>query len=181
MALLEELLKSSRAHPQSVIVALIALIVVGAVGGGLWIHNLQSMLESRDALQKQELALVTERMKDGLYRLEERVDILDETVKHHQVFLEETSSKLKQLAKGRGSIEVNHQIEQIADDLQRSKEQLDAVRKVDLRYALTTRSNITGSAGPPLSARPSRSTPFMLIAVAIVVIGGFWMGIVLYK
>ncbi len=91
MALLEELLKSSRAHPQSVIVALIAVIVVRAVGGGLWIHNLQSMLESRDALQKQELALVTERMKDGLYRLEERVDILDETVKHHQVFLEETS------------------------------------------------------------------------------------------
>jgi hypothetical protein len=181
MALLEELLKSSRAHPQSVIVALVAVIVVGTLGGGIWIHNLQSMLESRDALRQQELAVLTQRTKEGLDRLEARINVLDETVKHHQVFLEETSSRLRELTKRNRSAEVNRQLEQIATELHDQKNQLDTPRTVLFRESSATRTSLTGSSGRPLTGPSDLLKLIVLAIIATSLAGVSWIAIRLYR
>jgi hypothetical protein len=178
MALLEELLKSSKTHSQSVIVALVAIIAVGTVGGGLWLHNLQSELQNLDALHKQEMALTKKDALVTLHGLEERIGILDEAVKRHQALLEQTGSRLKRLSTQQHSASASHEIEQIAEDLSRSREDLDMKRSEGLRFAEISRSNLTGSGRTPTPA--PRRGPLPLMVLAIIAIRVFGAGIWFY-
>jgi hypothetical protein len=187
MALLEELLKSAKAHPQTVIVALIAVIAVGSLAGGLWIHNLQSMLDSRDALREQELALVRQKcdnkealLKEDFSRLKARLDYLNEAVKHHELFLDGETSELKQLNNQPSSAALNRRIDQIANDLNRSKEQLVNARTVLLSFEEITRTDLTGAA--PNAAAPSSAVLLIVLIVLVFLATGItWVGIRLYK
>jgi Tfp pilus assembly protein PilO len=66
VGLLEEILKYSNRHAESVIVILLGLIVVGSSGGGMWIHNLQE--ENR--LTEREFQLKERDLKSQISELE---------------------------------------------------------------------------------------------------------------
>ena len=177
MVLLDELLKSSKTHSQVVNVALVAVIAVGTVGGGLWLHNLQSVLESQDAMHKQAMALAQKNAVLTLHELELRLGILDEAVKRHQALLEQTSSKLKQVSNQQHSASSSREIRQIADDLSRSREDLDAKRHDAARIAEISISNFTGSAGAsPSAPHPGLLTLMVLATIAVGIFGtGIWL------
>lgn len=61
MSLLEKLLDRGSEKPELVIATLIGVIVVGSLGGTLWIHSLQSALSERDALFRARLVSIEER------------------------------------------------------------------------------------------------------------------------
>lgn len=63
MSLLEELLRYSKHHAQTVIVVLIGLNLVGSVGGWLWIQSANSNLSVMQNLQNQRLAEIEERYR----------------------------------------------------------------------------------------------------------------------
>ena len=169
MSLIEELLKSSKTHSQSVIAGLVAIIAVGTAGGGMWINNLKTALESQDALHKQELVLATKDCKEKLARLhqlDEQVNVIDEAIKQHETSLHDTSSKLKQLT-SRDRSRTSLQIEQIADELDRSSKQLEHDRSLGLRLAATTISDLTGSSHG--AQQLPRSSTWRLILVLILI------------
>ena len=50
MSLIDLLLKFTERQPGTVVAALLGVIVVGSVGGGFWISNLQSALNLKEAM-----------------------------------------------------------------------------------------------------------------------------------
>ncbi len=77
MGLLEQILKLAKKNPEVIIAVLLGIIVVGSVGGGLWINALQSTLTERDALVQERLKLIDERYKTNLYLLSGKVSNID--------------------------------------------------------------------------------------------------------
>jgi predicted nucleic acid-binding Zn-ribbon protein len=136
------------------------------------------MLENQDAMHKQAVALTQKNAELTLHELKLSLGMLDEAVKRHQALLEQTSSKLKQLSNQQHSASSSREIQQIADDLSHSREDLDAKRHDAARIAEISISNLTGSAGaPPSAVRPGLLT---LMVLAIIAVGIFGAGIWLY-
>jgi len=187
MDFLETLLKYADVHAKTIIVSLIAVMAVGAVGGGISIHNLRDTVESQAALRKQQIDSLKQEQSSRiasitstLYELEKRVNVLDETVKEHEVFLDQTNSRLKQVARQVHSTEVKHEIEQIADDLTLSKERLGTPRAIALRSLATTRSNLTGLTQRPPPRRPNFLVPAIIVAILLIAL--VWIVIrIIYK
>lgn len=66
LSLIEALLKYSNKHSSSIIVTLLGIMIVGGIGGGLWIQNLNSVIVERNKLEEQRLALADERQGTAL-------------------------------------------------------------------------------------------------------------------
>ena len=71
MALLNDLIGFIDQQPRTVAVALLAVLAVGGVGGGLWISNLNSAVEEMDSIWEQRLALAEERNTNATVVLHE--------------------------------------------------------------------------------------------------------------
>ncbi len=65
MGFLDTLIKFSDAHARSVIVILIGIIVVGAIGGGLWIQSLKASLNEHEEIKDSRIELIEERYRLG--------------------------------------------------------------------------------------------------------------------
>ena len=62
MGFLEEVLRYGDQHAKGVVLALLALLMAGGAGGGLYIANLQTILAERDKLLEQRVQLVEQRL-----------------------------------------------------------------------------------------------------------------------
>jgi predicted unusual protein kinase regulating ubiquinone biosynthesis (AarF/ABC1/UbiB family) len=71
---LARLLEFSKKHSEQVIATLLGIIIVGSIGGGLWIKSLQSTLAEREALTEERLELIEERYRTNFYALSKRVN-----------------------------------------------------------------------------------------------------------
>ncbi len=60
------LFEYSKKHPQGVIVALLGIIIVGSVAGGLWIQNLRSSLEEKEKIFDARIRLTEERLQKDI-------------------------------------------------------------------------------------------------------------------
>jgi HTH-type transcriptional regulator/antitoxin HigA len=93
MGMLEEFIKLGPKHPRVVNATLVAVIIVGSIGGWFWIHTLQSQLDEKDKMSAEKIAIAKERFNIEKERqndemkklklvkvsLEQKVKILDST------------------------------------------------------------------------------------------------------
>lgn len=152
LSLIEALLKYSNKHSSSIIAALLGIIIVGGIGGGFWIQNLNSVIAERNKLEEQRLALAEERQSTAIasahlqYRgiNQEVISIIDKlelSAKESTSKLEDWRRDLEIAANFRGlSPSVKDQLLSISQSLNdqsatNSKEFADA--KASVRAALS--------------------------------------------
>lgn len=146
MGLLEELLKRSKDHAQSVIIVLIGLIVVGSIGGGIWIHNLQGALEDHDKLAQQELQEREENydaqianFKLRLGNLEDHIQGLEAAIQSQSDVVDTAIKKFEELSSSRSLNRKDQEsVKFIAHDLQAAqKTTLNALSTVTVSVERT--------------------------------------------
>jgi hypothetical protein len=74
--MIEEILKFATKHPKVVILSLLTIIASGGIGGGFWVHTLQSELEQREKLTSERLRLVEDRHATDLRALQQANSVL---------------------------------------------------------------------------------------------------------
>lgn len=186
MGLLEEVLKYSKTHGAAVIVVLVGVIVVGSVGGGLWIQNLNSALEQKDSLANQRATLVEERYRNRYSELNSRyrtlvqqATTLRESVQTHQAQVLSASQELTDLAT------VSKLDRAARDRLLKQSELLKVSAEKLLRNTETDTKDVEGAGRdmqfadafdhPPAGAEPLRAPNIWIIVALLVVSLVAWL------
>lgn len=170
--MLEEVLKYSKTHSTTVIVALLGVMAVGSIGGTLWIQNLISALAEREHLNSDRLRLVEERYRNRYATLHSRYEVLGRKVSKLVSRVQALNQSVNQLSETRRlDRPLKHTLRNVVADLQNQTEELtnsatstegavrDGVRDID--FAVPYR------VPPPPGDTTPPTTPRTLAASAI--------------
>jgi len=174
MSTVDKLTDYADEHPRTVIVALLAVIVVGTIGGGLYIESLRSNLSLRDQMIKERLELVELQHNNELTVTRQEKEYLAKEVdalKEGLVGLDET---LRRTANALTDISQNVKIS--PDQLEKIKLSLDGMdrQSKSIEHSLDKAKTISDLASKMLAATkpPSPvyyriSNLFLLILVSV--------------
>lgn len=96
--MIEEILKFAKDHPKNVILSLLTVIASGGIGGGFWIHTLQSELEQSEKLTSERLRLVEDRHASDLRVLQQANSVLQSQAELIRKSAAEVVSRLQELS-----------------------------------------------------------------------------------
>jgi uncharacterized coiled-coil protein SlyX len=171
--MIDKILDFSKHHAQTVIATLFGVIVVGSVGGGLWIHNLQSVLDESQRLEDQRLAAQKQDFDNNMSAI--KIQVSEEDRALHELsakvaeqndVLEHLAERLEQLANsGKSLRQVKFELLATAADLRFSGVAL----KTKVSEATVARVDLI-KPYPMLALQAISSWVVYLISVLLVVV-----------